>query len=86
MQTTIISAEQAKAQAKTARVSLEQEKQILDMLQSITKDEGARVALSQGDNITALKKCIQLIATAEGVNVTVKAIKKKNLILVWRNA
>ena len=86
MQITIITAEQAKAQAKTARIPTEQEKQVLDMLQNLTKDEGVRITLSEGDNMAALKKCIETIAVAEGVNVVVKVLKSKKLILVWRTS
>ena len=86
MKIEIVTAEHVKAQAKNARVSTEQEKQVLDMLQNLTKDEGVKITLSDGENMSALKKCIENVATSEGIDVIVKAIKKKGLVLVWRNS
>ena len=69
---------------KASKVSDEQEKQVFDMLQSLTKDEGVKIKLDEGENMTSLKACILNIAKSEGISVTVKMAKKKWLMFVWR--
>ncbi len=84
MQITVTTAESVKAAAKASKVSDTQEAEVLDMLQSLTKDEGIKITLGEGDNLAALKACILNTAKSEGIPVIVKAIKNKNTILVWR--
>lgn len=86
MKIEIVTADQAKAQAKTAKVSTEQEAQVLEMLQNLTRDEGVKIRLDEGENITALKKCIEMVAASEGISVSVKALKAKKMVVVWRNS
>ena len=86
MKIEVVTAEKAKAQVKTAKVSTEQETAVLEMLQNLTKDEGVKVRLDDGENINDLKKCIETIAASEGISVSVKALKAKKMVVVWRNA
>jgi hypothetical protein len=84
MKVEIIPIEQAKAQARASRISSEQEEQITDMLQNLTKDEGAKITVDEGESIGSLKSRIQKIAKAEGVKVNLKTAKKKGMVIVWR--
>ena len=58
MRIDVVSLEQVKAAVKASKVSDEQEKQVVDMLQSLTKDEGVKIKLDEGENMTSLKACI----------------------------
>ncbi len=84
MQITVTTLEAVKGAAKASKVSDEQEGQILEMLQTLTKDEGVKIALADGDNLSALKACIQNTAKSEGIDVILKVVKAKRQILVWR--
>lgn len=84
MKVEIVPVEQAKAQARASRISSEQEVQITDMLQNLTKDEGARITVDEGESIGSLKSRIQKIAKAEGMKVNIKTAKKKGIVIVWR--
>ena len=68
MKVEIIPIEQAKAQARASRISPEQEAQITDMLQNLTKDDGAKIITDEGESMGSLKSRIQKIAKAEGVS------------------
>jgi len=84
MKVEIVPVEQAKAQARASRISSEQEAQITDMLQNLTKDDGVRITMDEGESIGSLKSRIQKIAKAEGMKVNVKTAKKKGIVIVWR--
>ena len=84
MKVEIVPIEQAKAQARASRISIAQEAQITDMLQNLTKDDGAKITIDEGESIGSLKSRIQKIAKAEGVKVNVKTAKKKGMVIVWR--
>lgn len=84
MKVEIIPIEQAKAQARASRISPEQEAQITDMLQNLTKDDGAKIITDEGESMGSLKSRIQKIAKAEGVKVNIKTAKKKGMVIVWR--
>jgi ribosomal protein L22 len=86
MKIEVVTSDQAKAQAKTARVSNEQETQVLDMLRNLTKDEGVIIQLDDGESLSGLKRCIETVAGSEGISVTVKTPKRKKMIVVWRNS
>lgn len=86
MQIQVVTAAQAQAKAKTAKVSTEQEAQILKVIQELTKDEGIQITAGDTDNLGQLKKTVETIAASEGVNVVVKVLKSKKLILVWRSS
>ena len=83
MKVEIIPIEQAKAQARASRISAEQEEQITDMLQNLTKDDGAKITIDDGESLGSLKSRIQKIAKAEGLKVNVKTAKKKGMVIVW---
>ena len=84
MKVEIIPIEQAKAQARASRISPEQEAQITDMLQNLTKDDGAKIITDEGESIGSLKSRIQKIAKVEGVKVNIKTAKKKGMVILWR--
>ena len=84
MKVEIIPIEQAKAQARASRISSEQEAQITDMLQNLTKDDGAKIIMDEGESMGSLKSRVQKIAKAEGVKINVKTAKKKGMVIVWR--
>jgi hypothetical protein len=84
MKVEIVSIEQAKAQARASRISAEQEAQITDMLQNLTKDDGAKITMDEGESIGSLKSRIQKIAKVEGVKVNIKTAKKKGMVILWR--
>jgi hypothetical protein len=84
MKVELVPIEQAKAQARASRISAEQEVQITDMLKTLTKDDGARITMDEGESIGSLKSRIQKIAKAEGVKVNIKTAKKKGMVIVWR--
>jgi hypothetical protein len=80
----ITTAEAAKGAVKASKVSEEQETQLTEMLQKLVKDEGVKITLGEGESMPAFKACIQTIAVGMGVGITLKTVKKKNLILIWR--
>ena len=80
----VVPIEQAKAQARASRISHEQEAQITDMLQNLTKDDGVRIAMDEGESMGSLKSRIQKVAKAEGMKVNVKTAKKKGIVIVWK--
>ena len=51
MKVEIVPIEQAKAQARASRISSEQEVQITDMLKNLTKDDGARITMDEGERV-----------------------------------
>ena len=84
MEVEIVPIEQAKAQARASRISAEQEAQITDMLQNLTKDDGVRITMDEGESMGSLKSRIQKVAKAEGMKVNVKTAKKKGIVIVWK--
>ena len=84
MKVEIVPIEQAKAQSRASRISAEQEVQITDMLKNLTKDDGARITMDEGESMGSLKSRIQKIAKVEGVKVNIKTAKKKGMVILWR--
>jgi len=76
--------EQAKSLARAGRIPEETQKQILEMIQAMTRDEGVKIDLEPEESITAVKSRIAKVAEAEGITVEVRTAKKGRQLVVWR--
>lgn len=76
--------EQAKSIARAGRIPEETQRQILEMIQSITKDEGVKIDLEQDESITAMKSRIAKVAKAEGITVELRTSKQGKQLVLWR--
>ena len=79
MKVEIVPIEQVKVPKREYRVSLpNREVQITDMLKNLTKDDGARITMDEGESMGSLKSRIQKIAKVEGVKVSnIKTAKRR---------
>jgi hypothetical protein len=84
MKISIIPGAKARVLARMAKLSEEQEKDVLEMLHSLKDGDGAEICVEEGEGLSNVKNLIRSIAKIEGINITVRALERRNQIVIWK--
>jgi hypothetical protein len=60
------------------------ENEVLDVLRSLKDDDGASITVGEGEELNKIKLFVKSLAKTEGINISIRALEKKNKIVIWK--
>jgi hypothetical protein len=58
--------------------------EVLDVLRSLKDDDGASITMEEGEELNKIKLFVKSLAKTEGINISIRALEKKNKIVIWK--
>ena len=74
----------ARALAHIEKMSAKIETEVLDMLRSLKDGEGATITVEEGYELNKMKFFVKRLAKTEGINISVRALERRRLIVIWK--
>ena len=74
----------ARALSRIEKMSAKIEKEVLDVLRSLKDDDGAAITVEEGEELNNMRLFVKGLLKTEGINIAIRALEKKNKIVIWK--
>ena len=84
MKIEIIPRATARALLRIEKMSEKIENEVLDVLHSLKDDDVAAITVEEGEELNTMRLFVKSLVKIEGMNIAIRALEKKNKIVMWK--